>query len=368
MMRRIVVFQTGWLLCGLLLLLAASSAALHARPADDPAVSAVPVLAIADEVPASAGGTVQVPMSFTSDGSAIAALTFVIEYDTTWLTFNPTDANGDGIPDALGFSLPVGFSASVPDIDPTAGTISIFVGDTTAPLAALPDGVIATLTFDVGNPSSATSTVVGFASTPAVSFGSTAGESVPGIAESGSVQISVVTPPPSSRPALSIGTHAATGGGTVQVPVTFAADDAQVAAVAFVIDYDEAWLTLDQTDANGDNIPDALSLSLPVGFSATVPQVNPTTGTVMILVGDLMPPLASLPDGALLTLTFGVNNPQTNASAVIGFASTPAVSFGTTTGTSLAGTASGGAVQIAPGNVPPPVTSDYTLYLPLISR
>jgi hypothetical protein len=88
----------------------------------------------------------------------------------------------------------------------------------------------------------------------------------------------------------------------------------------------------------------------------------------MILVGDLMPPLASLPDGALLTLTFGVNNPQTNASAAVGFASTPAVSFGTTTGTSLAGTASGGAVQIAPGNVSPPVTPDYTLYLPLISR
>jgi hypothetical protein len=96
---------------------------------------------------------------------------------------------------------------------------------------------------------------------------------VPGIAESGSVQISVVTPPPpSSRPALSIGTHAATGGGTVQVLVTFAADGAQVAATAFVVDYDQAWLRLDPTDANGDNIPDAISLSLPEGFSATVPR------------------------------------------------------------------------------------------------
>jgi len=141
-----------------------------------------------------------------------------------------------------------------------------------------------------------------------------------------------------------------------------------VSSVAFVIDYDEAWLTLDPTDANGDNIPDAISLSLPEGFSATVPQVNPTAGTVTIFVGDLMPPLASLPDGALLTLTFGVNNPQTNASAAVGFAASPPVSFGTSTGTSLAGTANSGAVQIAPGNVPRPTPPEHTLYLPLVSR
>lgn len=368
-MRRNPLFLPGRLLFGLILLLAASSSALHANPADTSRLSAVPTLTIADQVAASGGSTVQVPISFAADGGEIAALTFVIDYDETWLSFATTDADNDSIPDALSFSLPEGFSASVPAVDTTVGTISIFVGDTTTPLAALPDGVIATLTFNVGNPSSATNVAVGFAASPAVSFGSTTGESVPGMAEDGSVQITPGTQPV-PRPALSIDTHSANSGASVQVPVNFAANGAQVAAVAFVVDYDEDWLTFDPTDANNDNIPDALSLSLPTDFSATVPEVDTTAGTISIFVGDMMPPLTTLPDGALLTLTFTVGNTQTQADAQVGFATSPPISFGTPTGSSLEGTSSGGAIQIAPGALPRPRqgTNNDKLYLPLIIR
>jgi hypothetical protein len=365
-MRRIPLFRPGRLLFGLVVLLAASSTALQASPTAQ--VGAVPALTIADQIPASAGSTVQVPISFAADGGEIAALTFVIDYDPTWLTFNPTDGDGDGLPDALSFSLPAEFGASVPAVDSTSGTISIFVGDTTVPLTALPDGTIATLTFGVGNPSSATTAAVGFATSPPVSFGSTTGASVPGMADGGSVQITTGAQP--SQPALSISTHSATGGDSVQVPVSFAANGNPVAAVAFVVDYDENWLTLDSTDANGDAIPDSVAASLPPDFSMTVPQVDATNGTASIFVGDLMSPLAALPDGTLLTLTFAVGNSPTNANAQVGFAASPPVSFGSTTGSSLSGTSSGGMVQIAPGSGPGPNPSPPAapVYLPLIIK
>ncbi len=368
-MRRNPLLRPGRLLFGLILLLAASSSALRANPADTSRLSAVPALTIADQIAASGGSAVQVPISFAADGSEIAALTFVIDYDETWLSFATTDANNDSIPDALSLSLPEGFSASVPAVDTTAGTISIFVGDTVAPLAALPDGVIATLTFTVGNPGSPANAAVGFAASPVVSFGSTTGASVPGMAQGGSVQITPGTQP-APRPALSIGTHAANSGASVQVPVSFAANGAPVAAVAFVVDYDEDWLTFDPTDANNDSIPDALSLSLPTDFSASVPAVDTTAGTISIFVGDLMPPLTTLSDGPLLTLAFEVGNTPTPADAQVGFAANPPISFGTPTGGSLEGTSSGGAVQIAPGALPRPGpgTSDYSLYLPLVIR
>jgi hypothetical protein len=371
-MRRIVYFRPGRLLFGLILLLAVSSSALHARPTDDLRLRAVPALTIADQIPANGDSTVQVPISFAADGGAIAAITFVIEYDPTWLTFDPTDGDGDGLPDALSLALPPDFSVAVPAVDATAGTISIFIGDTTAPLAALSDGDLVMLTFDVGNPSSTTAAAVGFANDPTVSFGSTTGASVPGTAEGGTVEITPGTGSAPSGPALTIGTHSASSGSSVQVPVTFTSNGAQVAAVAFVVDYDENWLTLDPTDANGDAIPDAIAASLSPDFSITVPQVDATTGTARIFVGDLMPPLATLPDGALLTLTFAVGDSTTNANAHIGFAATPPVSFGTPTGSNIAGRASSGMVQIEPGfnpnPNPRPPSNTFQLYLPIMIR
>jgi hypothetical protein len=348
------------MLLGLFVLLAALGAAPRIRPAD--AQSGEITLTIADQIAASAGGTVEVPINLTTNGAQIASVAMIVDYDEQWLTLNPTDANNDDIPDAVAFSLPPGFSGLVPDLDTSSGTISLFAGDIATPLSALDDGTIATLTFDIGTPTSATSATVGFASNPPVSFGSTAGASVPGTAAGGSVQIAPSAPPTS--PTLSVSTQTATGGDSVQVPVRFQSAGAQVSAALFVLDYDAQWLTLDPTDANDDDIPDAIAFSLPSSFSGLVPEVNTSSGTISIFVGDLSPPLDTLSDGELLSVTFAVENPASSNSAAVGFASNPPISFGSPQGSSIAGTSTGGTVQIVPNGD----TERESVFLPLIIK
>ena len=72
-----------------------------------------PALAIPDQVPASPGGRVTLPINFTSNDNSISSVVFSVDYDQAWLTFDPTDSNGDDIPDAIAFNLPGAFDASV---------------------------------------------------------------------------------------------------------------------------------------------------------------------------------------------------------------------------------------------------------------
>jgi hypothetical protein len=361
-MRRLPLLRSGLILLGLFVLLAVLGAAPRNRPAE--AQSTQPTLTITDQIPASAGATVQVPISLDTGGAAVATVAMVIDYDEQWLTLDPTDANNDDIPDAVAFSLPSGFSGLVPAVDSTAGTVSIFAGDLATPLDALDSSTLVTLTFGVGSPTTASSATVGFGSEPPVSFGSTTGDSISGATDGGTVQITPSAPP--GNPSLSIANYSATGGESVQVPVNFQAAGEEVAAVAFVLDYDEQWLTFDPTDANNDDIPDAVVFSLPSGFSGLVPAVDSTAGTLSIFVGDLNPPLDALSDGTLLSVTFDVDHTSSSGSAAIGFASSPPISFGSPQGSSITGTSDGGTVQIAPSDDPSPPSSD--VFLPLIIR
>jgi hypothetical protein len=364
-MRRLHLFRPGLILLGVLVLLAALSTTPRFPLAEGQGVRAT--LTIADQIPATAGETVQVPITLETletDDTRIATIAMVIDYDTQWLTLDPNDANNDDIPDSVAFALPSGASGLVPDIDLANGTISIFVGDLAPPFAAFQDGTIATLTFEVADSTTTTSAAVGFASDPPVSFGSTTGTRIPGTADGGSVQITPAAPP--TMPTLSIATDTVVGNDQVQIPVRFAAADQQVAAVAFVLDYDAQWLTLDPTDANDDDIPDSIALSLPSGFSSIIPTQDASSGTVGIFIGDLTPPFAALPDGTLATLTFEVANPTTATTVPIGFASQPPLSFGSPQGTSIPGTANSGTVQIMPDSGP--TINSNRLYLPVIIR
>jgi hypothetical protein len=343
------------------MLLAALIATAPVYPAD---IQNTATLTIADQIPATAGDTVQVPVRLSTDDAEIAAVAMTIDYDPQWLTLDQTDANNDGVPDSVAFALPAGLSGLTPNIDPTAGTISIFAGDIAAPLTALDDGPIVTITFSVGNPTNVTTATVGFANNPPVSFGSPAGAAVPGTAEGGSVQITPDSSP--TIPTLSIATHTASGGNTVQVPITLDTAGAQVSAVMFVLDYDTQWLTLDPTDANNDNIPDAIAFAPPRGFRGIVPNVDDSSGTAHIFMGDLSPPISALNDGTLLTVTFAVDDASSDANAAVGFASNPPISFGSPGGSSIAGTSSSGMVQITPGNDPTPQTT--STFLPIIVR
>ncbi len=75
-------------------------------------VSSGPILSIPNDIPASAGQLVSVPVNFTGNGHSIASTAFSVDYDQTCLAFDSTDSDGDGIPDAVTLSLPAAFSAA----------------------------------------------------------------------------------------------------------------------------------------------------------------------------------------------------------------------------------------------------------------
>lgn len=89
--------------------------------------------------------TFTVPLTLATNGTAVAATTFAITYDTACLHIAATDSNGDSLLDALRVALPSAVQ-TVAQLDATAGKLNLFLADTTPPLTPLPDGVIATLT------------------------------------------------------------------------------------------------------------------------------------------------------------------------------------------------------------------------------
>jgi hypothetical protein len=170
-----------------------ASRTLIGEPAGPPGTAqpaGSPGLTLPDRVPAAPNSTVTLPVSFTAGGHQISSLIFSLDYDPTWLSFDPTDGDDDGIPDAVTLSLPSGFSASVMfNAGDTDGELDFFVADTFPPLAWLPDGTLASVTLHTGNPPTSTEAAVDFSTDPAISFGNTAGQSVPGTADNGSVWI-----------------------------------------------------------------------------------------------------------------------------------------------------------------------------------
>ncbi len=143
-----------------------------------------------------ADNKIQVPVQFDSKGKSVAATGFALNYDTTCLSFDPTDANTDGIPEAItGLDkLPAGFVASV-NYDSTTKLLGVALYQPTPPITAkLSDGTLFTTTFTVQSsciPSGiATKAVtVGFAATPKPSFGDAAGQDVSGSATNGTLTL-----------------------------------------------------------------------------------------------------------------------------------------------------------------------------------
>jgi hypothetical protein len=140
-----------------------------------------PALALPDEVPAVPGGLTTVPVTFAANDHSITSLAFSVDYDETWLALDPADRDGNGIPDAMVFSLPGDFTASVTfDEGDSDGEVDVFIGDISPPLTSLSDGPIVYLILDVATPPARTQRAVRFSLDPAASFGDTAGWSVPG--------------------------------------------------------------------------------------------------------------------------------------------------------------------------------------------
>ncbi len=149
-----------------------------------------PTLMIPASTPAESGGQVTVPITLQSNGNAVSSLLFSIDFDETWLTFDPTDHDQDGIPDAIHFNLPEHFVRSVTfDSSDHAGELDIMLASFASPAPALPDGVLLNLTLGTGHPLTATVATVEFSQSPAASFGDPHGGAIAGIVAGGTVQI-----------------------------------------------------------------------------------------------------------------------------------------------------------------------------------
>ncbi len=150
----------------------------------------VPMLSVPDNIPAQPAASVVVPVSFAAGGAAISSMVFSIDFDQAWLVFDPTDSDGDGVPDAVNFNLPVAFTGSVTyDAGDTDGELDFFIADVFPPLASLPDDALISITFGTGNPAAVTTAQIAFSIHPPASFGNTSGQSVPGTTDNGSVLI-----------------------------------------------------------------------------------------------------------------------------------------------------------------------------------
>ena len=195
-----------------LLVLAAVSAlaarGVLARPLPEPAgPTAGPVLAVPDYTTATAGQPVVVPLAFSNGGHAIDTIFFVLSYDATLLTLDATDANDDGIPDSIAPTLPDGYRL-IPSIDIVGGEgrfqALIYPSSGSAPL---PNGDLATLTFDVPWRPTPVPTYLDFLASPAPFFANTDDEVVPGNFAGGMIDISQIptlTPTPSRTPTPTI--------------------------------------------------------------------------------------------------------------------------------------------------------------------
>ena len=100
------------------------------------------VLSVGAVLPAEAGSTLAMPVVLQSRGHSVAAMAFALEYDPTLFNFDATDADGDGVPDAVSIQLPSAIARMVLVED---GRIQIALFGTSLPLPVLGDGVIATV-------------------------------------------------------------------------------------------------------------------------------------------------------------------------------------------------------------------------------
>lgn len=191
------------LIIGLIVILLLGSASTVGRPGWLLGLAAPfqgPILSIPLHIQADKNSTVAVPVNFISNGYAIASVVFSVDYDENWLGFN------ESLPGAIDLNLPPDFVGAC-DADPadTDGEIDCFIYDPLVPLAALPNGTLATFVLQTGNPVNTIEVRAGFSlDSPPTSFGDTEGQSVGGETVDGSVIIGQGTPFPTDTPTPTI--------------------------------------------------------------------------------------------------------------------------------------------------------------------
>lgn len=112
--------------------------------------AAPPLLSLPRSMPGNTAGRLPVPLSFAAGGFQVAALEMVLDYDERSFVFDGTDADGDGLPDAIAVELPEDFAVTVEHRPEQAeGELSVRVSSLdTVPPQALPSGAWLTIHLD----------------------------------------------------------------------------------------------------------------------------------------------------------------------------------------------------------------------------
>jgi hypothetical protein len=151
-------------------------------------------------------------------------------------------------------------------------------------------------------------------------------------------------------PDLTIGSVTVQAGQDAVIPVSFTDNGSNITSTAFWIDYDETCLAFDGTDSDSDGIPDAISFNLSSSFSGSVSFDSAHTDSELrFVIYDYSMPLAVLPDGDLLSITFATTcTPAAGNSttAPVVFSTAQAPSFGDTSAVDVPGNPTDGAVTI----------------------
>jgi hypothetical protein len=136
----------------------------------------------------------------------------------------------------------------------------------------------------------------------------------------------------------------------------FSSNSSHIDTTTFSVDFEEACLSFDGSDNNGDGIPDAIVFNLNSNFVTTA-AYEPTDldGEIDISIYDQVAPQTPIPDGAILTIDFTVKAtcaapPGSTRSARVGFSKDPEPSFGSF-GTSVSGLSLDGFVRILEGKL-----------------
>ena len=150
-----------------------------------PFLTALPKVALiipATPVDLPLGGTsFTLPVNLNASAGSLSSTAFSLDYDTACLSIDPTDDNGDGIPEAIS-GLPGGFVNSIMlDTADADGELDVAMWDVTPPLASLPAGAILKVKFDIlpacQGPADK-STFVKFSSAPTPTFSDANGRAV----------------------------------------------------------------------------------------------------------------------------------------------------------------------------------------------
>jgi hypothetical protein len=174
-----VKIDAGDIACTVLLVFSGPGAC--AVPTVHSAGQTTAALTIATAIPALDGHTVQLPVLLTTTRADVMAAAFALDYDPSRLTFDPTDANGDSLPDAIVFTQSGADRQLLVQVDAQRGVIKLFVGAVTATAAPFGDGVLAVLTFRVkeGINAATLASAVTFQAEAPVSLGDRTGQSLP---------------------------------------------------------------------------------------------------------------------------------------------------------------------------------------------